>query len=295
MRQTGLLLCALAALVLASGAAAAADKKGKSVKPAAKAEKPAAAKPAAKAAAAKKGPIPDDIPDVHVSLGDLQGVLTSEVKVADDQKSKLAEKIGASQAVLTKWDKDNAARREAEIAALEKAREGSDSEATDAAMAKVQAFGAEREKLELDQQADVLSVLSAEQKASWEGYKLYTGLLSVYGKFDLDLTQMEKMRTLAAGTAKELADAADEAARADARKKLMNAVQGDVLTQPQKDRIASASPEKGAKPAAGGRKPAGDKKKPAADGKGKAGAKPATGGTTTPPAGDASGGGTATE
>jgi hypothetical protein len=269
MRRIGILLCALAALSLASGAALAAGRKGK---PAGNA-KPV--KAAAKPAAATKSPIPGDIPDVHVSLPDLQTVLTSEIKLADDQKAGLGAKIAAAQATLAKWDKDNAARRDAGIAALEKAREGADSAASDAAMAKVQAFQAEREKLEADQQAEALSVLSEDQRAAWQGYKLYAGLLSMFGRFDLDLGQMEKMRGLAGATAKDLAGAADEAAKADARKKLMNAIQADVLTQPQRDKIAGKADDKTPKPAAfkkagGGRKPAGDAK--AKPGKAAAGA-----------------------
>jgi Spy/CpxP family protein refolding chaperone len=262
MKRLGLVLGGLAALVLAGGVATAKPKaKAKpAARPAAKAAKPAKSGDGGKQA--KKGPIPDDIPAVHVALADLQPVLAAEVKLADDQKAKLNDKVASAQAALAKWDKDNAARRDAATAELEKTREGADVAAIDAAMFKVQAIRAEREKAEADQQNDVLAVLTPEQKNTWEGYRLYAGLLSIFGKFDLDLNQMDKVRGMGNAAAKELAGATDEAARADGRKKLMNAVIAEVLTERQRDQITGkGKPEKTAK-SDKPRKAGGDKPKP---------------------------------
>lgn len=287
MKRLGLVLGGLAVVVLAAGAAWGKPKAGGKARPAPRAKPARANKGGDSGKQARKGPVPDDIPAVHVALNDLQPVLASEVKLTDEQKAKLAEKVASAQAALSKWDKDNAARRDAAVAELEKTREGSDPAAIDAAMFKVQAIRAEREKAEADQQAAVLAVLTGEQKNSWEGYKLYAGLLSVFGKFDLDLNQMDKVRAMSNAAAKDLAGATDEAARADGRKKLMTAVIAEVLSDRQRDQITGkGKPDKTAKAdkprKGGGARPAKQPKK--------GGKKAAAGGL-----GDTSAGGAAPE
>lgn len=250
---------------------------GKKAKPARK-EGAARKKPRGnrKAGRGKREPKPLEIQPVNIPFRDLFDAMDSQLKLTAEQKTKITKQTASAEAVMAAWDKTNAEPREAIEAELAQARGNKDSEAMEAAGAKLSALQAERGKVADGERAKVEALLTPEQKEAWSAYKLYAGTMAAFPQLSLDLDQIEKIRSLAAA-AKEVDQAADAAAAAGARKKLLDTVVAEVLTQAQRDRLSGKKPEKArkgdkaAKPRKGGQRPKARKTKSAEEDGGNSG------------------------
>lgn len=251
-----------------------ADKKGRPArKEGAARKKPEADK---KAGRGKREPKPLEIQSVNISLRDLFDAMDSQLKLTAEQKMKIRKQVASAEAVLAAWDKANAGSREAGEAELAQARGDKDAEAIEAAGAKVRALQAERDKVADAERAKAEALLTPEQQEAWSAYNLYAGTMAAFPQLSLDLDQIEKIRSLTAAAAKEVDQAADAAARAAAKKKLLETVVAEVLTQAQRDRLSGKKPEKAkgdkvARPRKGGERPKARKTKDAGEGGGDSG------------------------
>ena len=100
--------------------------------------------------------------------------------------------------------------------------------------------------------AAILATLTPEQKAKWEGFRVYRTLMGRYKRTDLAEEQQTKIRDLAAAAAGDLAglrsedkDARNKAREAD--KKLRQTIEENVLTAAQRETLQK-KPEPKPKP-----------------------------------------------
>jgi hypothetical protein len=99
------------------------------------------------------------------------------------------------------------------------------------------------------------AVLTSDQRAAWEGFRLYRQAMGRYKRLEPAQEQTAQVRALCNQAGKEtLALQGDESAirkdQAEIQKKLAAAIEGDVLTAAQRERLKAPPPLKPEKPKA---------------------------------------------
>jgi hypothetical protein len=102
--------------------------------------------------------------------------------------------------------------------------------------------------IETEHQAKILAVLTAEQRETWEGFRLWRDLMRRYRRAELSDEQKAQVRALADAAAKEfLAVQGEEQeahkAKEKIQKQLRQRVEAEVLTDEQKAKLSAPKAE----------------------------------------------------
>jgi hypothetical protein len=213
-----------------------------------------AAKPAKKPKAAEEGEAPAK---AKSALRGEYAIMASECGLDDTQKAALEAAVAAKEEAM-KAGKEKADALKKDLAA---AKEKNDEEAVKRIGGEIKALQTERGAVETEHQGKILGCLSPEQRTTWEGFKLYRGLMYRYSKAELDEGQKAKVRGLANEGAKKMlavegAGKEAEEAKDKIEKDLKASVENDVLTAEQKEKLNApkAPKEKAPKTGAEGAK-----------------------------------------
>ncbi len=183
-------------------------------------------------------------------LAAMQAAMIKECALSEAQTTKLNDRVKAYKEALADWQKENGEK----LATALKAGKG-DTEAREQAATLLEA----KNKLEADMKKDIEAILTAEQKAKWDTYLLYTEVCRGYSRANLTEAQKTKIHDLVAATAKEMDGTSEKEMRRIIHDDLAGKIDA-LLTAEQKEAMA----KKKVAPT----EPAGDKQ-PKDGGKGK--------------------------
>jgi hypothetical protein len=156
-------------------------------------------------------------------------ILAAETQLSDGQKAKLVERLKVHEAALATWERTGAAK-------LEEARIAKDANA-------VAALTQMREELTGGRDANILAILTAEQRARWEGFKLYRAELSALHRASPTDEQKKQLRTLCDEAGAGYAALRDESQRKPAREQIHQRAMS-LLTAPQREALQKAASSK---------------------------------------------------
>lgn len=245
MKRCGWVLGGLAALMLAVSPAMAAGKRaGKAAGDKVKPVVPKEGKGMRGAGGAAVGEIPVD---------QLLTLMTKELKLSDADQAKVKEKVDALTAALATCDKENADKLAAAEADAKKARQAKDKAGAKTAMESIRSLQDARAKVKADKEGDLMSVLTADQKLAWEGYKLFYAASETFRQLALTDEQLTKLRSLCNDAAKQVVAAQDDATKAQLRSKLIADATAQVLTDDQRTKLGEKGAAKGAAKGGGGK------------------------------------------
>jgi Spy/CpxP family protein refolding chaperone len=192
------------------------------------AEKPAKAEKAAKEPKAEKS-----------ALRGEYAIMASVCQMTDAQKAQLEAVVKAKIDAVATWEEANKAKLEDLEKQEADAKEKGDKEALKRIGEEVKALWEQQlSVLEAEHRAKIAAILTPEQRAMWEGFKLYRGLMHRYAKAELDEGQKAKIRGLANEAAKKMLAVAGAGKEAEEAKnkieqELKASVENEVLTTDQ--------------------------------------------------------------
>ena len=102
----------------------------------------------------------------------------------------------------------------------------------------------ERGELAAAQKAQILAVLTDQQKAEWAGFSLYRSTVGRYKRLQLTEDQGKQVREICQAAAKDLPDRSDKKAYSAARRKLSESIEEKVLTDAQREELKKKAPPK---------------------------------------------------
>jgi hypothetical protein len=208
--------------------------------------------PRALAAAAKPAKRAKDKADAKAK-SPVQGyyaIVVKQVGLEGDQLAKYTEAVAARTAAIDAWKKDNAAKLEAYNAAVKQAKEKNDKDALKKANADAKELNTSLRKVEDEQRAKIMAVLTPEQHVKLNGYNLYVGAMVRYKKTGLSEEQTAKVRALCDKAAQDAGSdyGSDKKKDAAVRKQLAESIEKDVLTAEQRAALAAPKKKDDAKP-----------------------------------------------
>ena len=163
-------------------------------------------------------------------------LMIKECKLTEQQQTDLKAKVKAKEEALAAWNTANAEKLKAADDAAKAARAGTDADAKRKASENLKALHADREQATAKIDADILAILTPEQKAAWEAFKLYQTEAARYKKANLTEEQLAKIKAACAAASKQLSasDPGDERAakraKTDIAGKLRWAIDEVILT-----------------------------------------------------------------
>ncbi len=171
-------------------------------------------------------------------------LLVSECKLTDSQQTTLKAKIKAREDAVAAWNTANAQKIKAAEDAVTAARSSSEADARKTAGAAMRALVTERVAATAAADAAIITILTPEQKAVWEAFKLYQSVMRRYRKVELTEEQSAKVKAACAIASKELSaiegDADDKTARkakSAIEAKLRWAIEALVFTPEQRETV----------------------------------------------------------
>jgi len=179
--------------------------------------------------------------------GEIRGeyaILASECNLTPEQKQELADRLKASKEAMAQWQKENGEKAKDLQAKMKAAKEAGNKEEAKRIGQELKTLMQERERLHQQNMDAVYGMLTAEQKAKWNGFKLYRQAMMRYKKLDLSEDQTAKIRALADETAKGV-DPADRKAAKQAMMTLAEKVETGVLTPEQREKMPQKRAKKG--------------------------------------------------
>lgn len=178
-------------------------------------------------------------------------IMASQCELTDAQKADLKAKVTARKEAQKAWMEANGEKSNALREAYKKAREAKDEDAVKKARDDLKALEESRRKIETDTMAAILATLTPEQKAKWDGFRVYRTLMRRYKRLNPTEAQTAKIREAAAAAAKDLGAAGDDKEsrkkRAEADKKLRQTIEETILTPEQREALQK-KPEKKPRP-----------------------------------------------
>jgi Spy/CpxP family protein refolding chaperone len=168
-------------------------------------------------------------------------IMASVLAMTDAQKAQLQEIVKKHQEAQKAWMAgEDGQKMKALSAEAKKAREAGDKDKAREIQKQARELGKERGKLKEAQQREILSLLTAEQKAKWEGFTLYRSMMRRYKKCELTEDQQAKLKAFCQAEAKDLPSReADRKAYHGAMKTLYGKVDTDILTPEQREKLAA--------------------------------------------------------
>jgi Spy/CpxP family protein refolding chaperone len=192
-------------------------------------------------------------------------IMAKVLEMDTTQTAKLTEAVEASQKALKAWDDSDSGKKYKEFeAALKKAKADKDKEKTTSLGDQIKPLAKERSDLQEAQKANIMALLTPEQKAKWAGFTVFRTVIGKYKRVDPTEDQDKQIRQLCEAAAKGMPDASDKKARGEAMKKLSEEIEQKVLTAAQREELKKPAPAK-APAKEGDAKPKGDEAKPKAE------------------------------
>lgn len=201
--------------------------------------------------------------------GDVVAEMTKVLALNDDMQAKVKAKVDAGKAAMDKWATDNKDKMDQNQKDMKAAREASDKAAGAKAQEAQKALEADRAKLMWDSQQDTLSLLTPEQRLTWQSYVVAKGAKTMFAKVELTDAQNAKIDELSKDAGKQVVDAKDAKAVNEIQMKFSKSVRETVLTDDQRAKLGkgadtkatgkgegkAAKGDKGAKAGAGDKAP----------------------------------------
>ncbi len=177
-------------------------------------------------------------------------LMVRELKLTEQQQADLKVKAKAKEDAGAAWDAANADKLKAAEDAAKAARGGNDPAAKKTAAENLKALRAQRDEATAAASAAILTVLTPEQKAAWEGFKLYETVVARYKKLTLTEEQQAKIKATCAIASRELEgnqgdDKAAKKARTEINNKLRWAIEAVILTPEQREAVPAKGGRKG--------------------------------------------------
>lgn len=182
-------------------------------------------------------------------------LMLAELQLNAEQQAQLKEKCKAKEDALAAWNAANADKLRAAEDAAKAAKTAADPAARKRANDDLKALHAERDRAAADAAAAVLAVLTPEQRAAWDAFKLYQTVIQRYRKAEPTGEQLAKIKAACRIACKELEayqgdDKAAKKGRAETSGKLYWAIEAVILTPEQRELTAKDAGRKKAEPAA---------------------------------------------
>ena len=165
----------------------------------------------------------------------------------NDQKEKLAEMVREKQRTIDEWMKTNGPRLVAARKALADAVTSRKPDQVKACRDALDAIEKERADTVAKIDHDIMGVLTTQQRADWDGYKLNRDIVEKFQALDLTPDQLKKIKKVCTDAANRpvpaFVDAESEAkARKDQFDRAFAEVFNNVLTQDQRDAFLGNAP-----------------------------------------------------
>jgi hypothetical protein len=182
-------------------------------------------------------------------------IMTAECKLTDDQQATLKDKVKAKQETIDAWYKTNADKLKAAEEAAKQAKTG-DPAAKKKAGDDKKALQADLAKASSQIDAEILAMLTADQKKTWEGALFCQTTLAKYKKVNLTEEQTAKVKAASMVAGRQLSDAtaggddrAIKKAKGDIEGKLKWAIDFLILTPEQCELVTKKPAPKAGAPA----------------------------------------------
>jgi Spy/CpxP family protein refolding chaperone len=221
MKRTALVLALAAASLLACGTAWAEDAE----------EAPKRARRKRPAGKAKK-------PRVNRELA----AMVKACELTQEQQQQIAEISAAGAKAGREWQKAHGEELKALRAEMAAARKAKDKEAMKQAGEKMKTLTVERAEIASKTNADVLAVLSVEQRAAWQTHLDVQAAVRPMRRAKLTPEQMAKVKEIVAGGLKDV-DRKDKKAVGAAMKKIAATIRTEVLTDEQREALKKPKAE----------------------------------------------------
>lgn len=164
------------------------------------------------------------------------------------QSAKLLEAVEARDKALKGWDNSDSGKKYKECdAALKTARADKDKEKIKSLGDQIKPLAKERSDLQEAQKANIMALLSPEQKAKWAGFTLYRTTVGKFKRVNPTDEQDKQIRQLCEAAAKGMPDPSDKKGHNEAMKKLTDEVEQKVLTAAQREELKKPAPPKAGK------------------------------------------------
>jgi Spy/CpxP family protein refolding chaperone len=170
-------------------------------------------------------------------------MLSREAELSAEQKTELEGLVKAHQAELAAWNSVNAEKLKELKQELAQAKKDKDKEAVAAVRKKMSAIQKERAGLREGLWKKINAMLTDEQKAKYEAFKLYRGVARRYGRAKLTDAQKATVKEMVAQAQKDVAAAADRKAKAKVLNALHARIAEEVLTPEQREAMSKKRPK----------------------------------------------------
>jgi Spy/CpxP family protein refolding chaperone len=180
---------------------------------------------------------------------DLYSVMVKELKLTDEQKTKLQAILKEHKEKADAWNKENGEKLKELQSKLREARKAKNEEQAKALSQQIKPLQDAQKKLEVEKMAAATAILTPEQQKAWKAYQFYTEVVRRYARMRLNDEQDKQIRELCAAAQKEI-DAL-EPKNKEGRKKIVDdlhtKIVAEVLTQEQRDRMRTRGQKRGEK------------------------------------------------
>ena len=185
-------------------------------------------------------------------------IMAKVLEMNEAQTTDLMKAVESSGKAVADWNAGAAGQKLKELREeAKKAREAKDKEKTKSLSQEMNSLQKELSELQAAQKAQIMDLLTAEQKAKWAGFTLYRNVMRRYKRVKPDEGQDKQLRDLCAAKAKDQPASSDRKAYGAAMKALYGEIEENILTAAQREELKK-KPEKA--PKGGGEKKARGKK-----------------------------------
>jgi len=186
--------------------------------------------------------------------------VASVCKFTDAEKAKLKELLAGHKAAMDAWNKDKGAKVAELKKAAAEAKKAKDRDKAKAIAAEMKPLTAEQRKLRDAQKAEILGILTDQQKADWEIFEVRRRAMQRFGRVKPKLTdeQKEKAKPICEAAAKDIIKLEGKEQR-QAYDALTKKIADQVLTDEQRESMKAKRVKRPKEP--GAKKPGGRKKK----------------------------------
>ncbi len=177
----------------------------------------------------------------------LQGyyaIVAGELKLTDEQRQKLIAALGERNEALKAWDQEHGGKLTEQTAAQKQAREAKDAAASKKAGDSLRELRAARAAVAEGGKARLIALLTPEQRLHLQGYDLYVGAMSRFAPAKLTDEQKAKAKVMALAAGR-YTGTPDEVALDNIKAELAAKVDKEILTDDQRQAMATAAEEKG--------------------------------------------------
>lgn len=170
------------------------------------------------------------------ALRGAHAIMAKVCELSEEQAGRIAELMAARQKALKAWEEAHAEKNKAARDALKAARDAKDKDAAAKARDELSALRKARDEIVSKSQAEIMAVLTDEQKARWDRYHAVQAVKRRFRTVEFSDEQVKQIEALCAKA--EMPDASDRKARSAALDRLYAQVSKDVLTDSQRLDIA---------------------------------------------------------